>query len=285
MARLQAWFIALYPLTVLLLCAHALSLWWRGGHWLWLGVVLVNAPILALIAGLLRVGPARATTGLPPLILCAWAGAALTLAGTLALGDPRPLAWLYAAQGLVGLCVCLFIFQPQRGDRRPGPRPGQVLPPLAFRDLRGRPVSSVALRGRPAVLLFVRGPWCSLSMAQLRELMRRRPQLERRGARLVLISAQPLARTARLAARLGAALEWWVDPQLVSARTLGLIEPGGTPMGLELFGHPRDTVRPTVLITDAEGEIRYVNVAGPHRVRPEPTAFLRVLDTMTPAPR
>ncbi len=285
MARLKAWFIALYPLTVLLLCAHALSLWWRGDHWLWLGVVLVNAPLLTLIAGVLRVGPARATARLPPLILCAWAGAAVTLTGTLSLGDPRPLAWLYAGLGLVGLCLCLLTFKPQRSDRRRGPRPGQTLPSLTFRDLRGRLVSSAGLRGRPTVLLFVRGPWCPLSMAQLRELMRRRPQLERRGARLVLISAQPLARTARLARRLGVSLEWWVDPQLASARALDLIDPGGTPLGLELFGHPRDTVRPTVLITDADGGIRYVNVADHDRVRPEPTAFLRVLDTMTTAPR
>ena len=42
---------------------------------------------------------------------------------------------------------------------------------------------------------------------------------------------------------------------------------------------------PTVLITDARGEIRYVDLADNYRVRPEPSVFLRVLDNMTPVPR
>mgnify|MGYP005814592293 FL=1 len=80
-------------------------------------------------------------------------------------------------------------------------------------------------------------------------------------------------------------MEWWVDPQLDAARQLRILDPGGTPLGLELFGYPSDTVLPTVLITDARGEICYVDLADNYRVRPEPATFLRVLDTMVPAPR
>lgn len=285
MARLKALFISLYPLVALLICGHALWLWWHYGHWLWFGVVLVNAPILVLLAWLVSRGPARTSSHLPLVTACTWLGAAVTLVGTLSLGDPRPLAWAYTGLGLTGLCAYLFWYSPLRVDRQSGPRPGQSLPPLTFRDLQGNPVSTAMLRGRPAVILFFRGNWCPLCMAQLRELSRRRPQLERRGARIVLISAQPAVRTRRLARRLGMDLEWWTDEELSAARRLGILDPGGTPLGLELFGYPADTVLPTVLITDTRGEILYVDLSDNYRGRPEPAAFLRVLDNITLAPR
>ncbi|MBF5057492.1 hypothetical protein Y5W_02786 [Alcanivorax sp. 521-1] len=285
MARLKALFIALYPVAALLICLHALGRWWPDGHWLWLGVVLVNAPILALLAWLLGRGPARTSPHLPAVTLCAWLGAAVTLLGTLALGDPRPLAWLYTALGLLGMCAYLFWYSPMQRDPARGPQPGRLLPPLSFRDLRGRLRSSGDLHGRPAVLLFFRGNWCPICMAQVRELARRRPQLERRGARIVLISAQPGKRTERLARRLGLELEWWLDDDLRAAAALDILDRGGTPLGLELFGYGPDTVLPTVLITDARGEIRYVDLADNYRVRPEPSVFLRVLDNMAPVPR
>jgi len=285
MARVKALFISLYPFASLFICAHALWLGWQDRHWLWAGPLLVNVPILVLLGWLVSLGPARTSPHLPLATLCAWLGAALTLLGTLSLGDPRWLAWLYTGLGLLGLCAYLFWYSPLQRDAADGPRPGQLLPPLAFRDLEGRPVSTTSLHGAPAVMLFFRGNWCPVCMAQVRELARRRPQLERRGARIILVSAQPGARTGRLAARLGVPMEWWVDPQLDAARQLRILDPGGTPLGLELFGYPSDTVLPTVLITDARGEICYVDLADNYRVRPEPATFLRVLDTMVPAPR
>lgn len=285
MARLKALFISLYPLVALLICGHALWLWWWHGHWLWLGVVMVNAPILVLLGWLVGRGAGRTSPHLPLVTLCTWLGAAVTLLGTLSLGDPRPLAWAYTGIGVLGLCAYLFWYSPLRVDGSAGPRPGQILPSVTFQNLDGEPVTTASLLGRPAVLLFFRGNWCPLSMAQVRELSRRRPQLERRGARIVLISAQPSPRTGRIARRLGLDMEWWSDPELTAARRLGLLDPGGTPLGLELFGYPADTVLPTVLIADARGEIRYVDLSDNYRARPEPAAFLRVLDTMTLAPR
>ncbi|ASK34323.1 hypothetical protein CEK62_07990 [Alcanivorax sp. N3-2A] len=285
MARVKALFISLYPLLALLICAHALWLGWRDGHWLWLGVVMVNLPVLMLLGCLVSRGPARIHPWLPAATVTCWAGAACTLLGVLSLGDPRPLAWLYTAIGLAGLCASLFWYHPLRTQHERGPRPGQQLPPVVFRELSGAPVSSTSLLGAPAVLLFFRGNWCPVGMAQIRELARRRVQLERRGARIVLISAQPLKRTGRLARRLGLAMEWWVDADLSAARDLNIVDTGGTPLGLELFGHCADTVMPTLIIIDARGEIRYVDRAESHRVQAEPTTFLRVLDSMTLATR
>lgn len=285
MARLKALFVSLYPLVALLICGHALWLWWRHGHWLWAGVLLVNAPILVLLGWLVSRGAGHTGPHLPLVTLCTWLGVAVTLLGTLSLGDPRPLAWTYTGIGVLGLCAYLFWYNPLRVDRRAGPRPGQVMPSLSFQNLDGEAVNTASLLGVPAVVLFFRGNWCPLSMAQVRELSRRRPQLERRGARIVLVSALSGARTRRIARRLGLAVEWWSDPGLGAARRLGLLDPRGTPLGLALLGYPPDTVLPTMLIVDARGEIRYVALSDHYRTRPEAAAFLRVLDTMTLAPR
>jgi peroxiredoxin len=285
MARLKALFVSLYPVLTLLVCGQALWLAWRDGHWLWLGVAMVNAPVLFLLGWLVSRGQARVGRYLPWATLCCWLGAAVTLLGTLSVGDPYPLAWSYTAIGLLGLCACLFWYSPWRSQARGGPRPGQALPELHFLDLDGKPVSSTTLLGAPAVLLFIRGHWCPVCMARIRELARRQPQLERRGARIVLISAQSGARTGRFARRLGVPLEWWVDADLDAARQLRILDPGGTPLGLGLLGYPGDTVIPTVIITDARGEIRYVDLADVYRPRSEPITFLRVLDNMTLAPR
>ena len=187
MARVKALFISLYPFASLFICAHALWLGWQDRHWLWAGPLLVNVPILVLLGWLVSLGPARTSPHLPLATLCAWLGAAVTLLGTLSLGDPRWLAWLYTGLGLLGLCAYLFWYSPLQRDAADGPRPGQLLPPLAFRDLEGRPVSTTSLHGAPAVMLFFRGNWCPVCMAQVRELARRRPQLERRGARIILV--------------------------------------------------------------------------------------------------
>jgi len=39
-----------------------------------------------------------------------------------------------------------------------------------------------------------------------------------------------------------------------------------------------DTTVPTVVITDARGTVLWVDSSDNHRIRPEPTAFLEVLD-------
>lgn len=285
MARCKTLLVSVCPLATLPICAQALWLWWQQGEWLWLGVLMVNAPILLLFVELMSRGPVHSERYLTPVTVCGWAGAAVTLLGTLSLGEPRSLAWASVGLGLAGLCVCLFWCRTRPGDSGNGLQPGRALPLLTLAQLDGSPVSTASLVGEPAMILFFRGNWCPLCMAQVRELAQRQPQLKRRGARTLVISAQPPQRTRRLARSLTPELEWWVDSDLELARSLGLLELGGTPPGLTLLGHPTDSVRPTMLITDARGEILYVDRCDDARRRPEPATFLRVLDRRTLALR
>lgn len=285
MKRIRAFLIAMHPLVAAAICCHAFWMAVSQRHWIWLGPLLVNAPTLSLAVWLVRRGRSGCGSQLPVVLLSAWLGSAWTLLGTLSLDDPQPLAWIYTAIGLVGLAACLLWYFPQYRERGDGPRPGQRLPVLTFQDLRGNAVSSTSLRGAPAVLLFHRGDWCPKSVELLRLLARHRGALGRRGARIVLISADSDARSCRMADRLGVPLERWIDPDLTAARQLQLLDPGGTPLGLELLGHQSDTVDPTVIIIDSLGDIRYVDKAGNSRYRSEPVTFLRVLDSAVPASR
>ena len=70
---------------------------------------------------------------------------------------------------------------------RPTParlRPGSPLPNFEAVDEDGNAVQSIALRGAPAVILFVRGNWCPFCNAQVKELTRYYREITEIGARL-----------------------------------------------------------------------------------------------------
>ena len=51
-------------------------------------------------------------------------------------------------------------------------------------------------------------------------------------------------------------------------------------MGLEFQGYDEDTILPTVVLTDQNGIIRYADLTDNYRVRPEPSTYLRLLDSI-----
>ncbi|MFQ5436081.1 MAG: hypothetical protein ACE5FD_14505, partial [Anaerolineae bacterium] len=71
-----------------------------------------------------------------------------------------------------------------------------------------------------------------------------------------------------------------VDPGNRAARQLGLAHENGLPMGFQVMGYDSETVFPTVIITDADGIIRFADLTNNYRIRPEPQTFLYVLDEL-----
>jgi peroxiredoxin len=155
--------------------------------------------------------------------------------------------------------------------------PGEPLPPIEFEDVDGNTVTRDALAGRPAVLVFYRGNWCPLCMAQIRELAAAWRRVARVGAKLWFISSQPQRFTRGLADRFSIPADFLRDSGNRTARALGIEAPGATPGGLELLGYPPDTALPTVIVVDQAGIVRFIEVAENYRVRPDPDAYLRYL--------
>ena len=99
------------------------------------------------------------------------------------------------------------------------------------------------------------------------------------GVRVALIAPQPHTKTISLAEKFGVGFDFLTDESNVAARTLGIENPKGLPMGMQMLGYDSDTVMPTVIITDASGKILWTHETDNYRVRPAPEVFLEVLRT------
>ncbi|HEY9033855.1 MAG TPA: redoxin domain-containing protein, partial [Pseudomonadales bacterium] len=154
---------------------------------------------------------------------------------------------------------------------------GQRLPSLQLADGDGKPVHTDQLAG-PLLLIFYRGNWCPLCMAQIREVAGQYRELHARGVTTLLVSPQPHENTASLAERFEVPFLFLVDEGNRVARQLGIVAENGLPAGLEVLGYDSDTVMPTVVMTNAAGVIIFSDQTDNYRVRPEPDVFIRILD-------
>lgn len=253
-------------------------------------VALLQTPPNA-VGGLLL-----ALTGLPMLLFLSW----LFLFKPARTPATLPAVWwptLLAALGLViaffvdkscvlltglgwgnVLAVWLYVHWYSRYQgRQLHAQMGQPFPAVSFVDQQGKAVSAADLQGQPAILMFYRGNWCPLCMAQIREVAASYQQLQAQGVRVVLVSPQNQSHTSDLAKQFDVDFIFWQDEKNQAARTLGIVDEGGTPAGLEVLGYDADTVMPTVLILDQEGRLVYQHLTDNYRIRPEPDLFVQVL--------
>ena len=162
-----------------------------------------------------------------------------------------------------------------RGDTRVSV--GKPLPAITFEATDRTHVTSDSFKGSPVILLFYRGNWCPLCMAQVKEIAARYTELKDLGVRVLLVSPQSQRHIGALAKKFGAAMEFMRDDNNSVAKTLGLESRFGTPFGMQALGYESDTVLPTVIITDGEGIVQWVHATDNYRVRPEPETFFNVL--------
>lgn len=267
----------------------------------------VSAYITALIAGVIAAGLRLASESTDPaawgLLLAAGAPAAVfarlylapvartsahlhgvLLAGIIGAGIAFQLAGpvhLSLAAGAIG-CVLtpLYIYWYSHFPDRPTQQltTGQMLPDIALEDLQGQMLNTADLTQRPAVWLFYRGNWCPLCMANIREVAAAYGELHARGVEVYLVSPQNESHTRSLAARFEVPLHFLRDPDNRAAQQLGILDKGGLPLGMQVFGYGNDVPMPTAFITAAGGRILYSDLTDNYRVRPEPAAFIAELD-------
>jgi hypothetical protein len=72
------------------------------------------------------------------------------------------------------------------------------------------------------------------------------------------------------------------DPNSIAAKQLGILHKWGTPMGMQLLGYDSDTVMPTVILTDTQGQIIFSDQTDNYRVRPEPAVIEALLRADNP---
>ncbi len=165
---------------------------------------------------------------------------------------------------------------------RPAPealQTGQPLPEFSAVDEKGEPVQSSQLLGKPAVLLFVRGTWCPFCSRQVENLTKFYKEITESGARLILVTPQPLETTRRVADFFEVEFEFWLDESLHVTKQLGLLLPAGVPDDYRKeFG--KDTIWPASLVVDAGGIIRYSRISKFIVDRPNPEKLLKVVKNL-----
>jgi peroxiredoxin len=153
---------------------------------------------------------------------------------------------------------------------------GNPLPAFEARDEKGEPLLSKDLRGRPSVLLFVRGNWCPFCSKQVRNLTKYYKEINDSGARLILVTPKPLETTRRVADFFDVEFEFWLDESLSIGRLLDLVQESGVPKDYDRE-YGRDTLWPTTLIVDGEGIIRHTELSRFIADRPDPQKILKIV--------
>lgn len=236
-----------------------------------LGALVAVVPLVSFMFSLVVIKRPRTMRNQYAILALAVVGTGLSF-----LGFASPASWYALFLGLLPSFAYVFWYSVL--DRTmPSPiEVGAKLPKLDLFDTDGNAVAPSD--GKHALYMFVRGNWCPLCMAQVKEIAAQYRELEARGVEVFLIARQPEANTRALAKRFDAPIRFCVDEDGRLARQLGIEHVGGVPFLMDTLGYEADSVLPTVLITDPSGTIIFADLTDNYRVRPEPRTFLSVLD-------
>jgi len=155
---------------------------------------------------------------------------------------------------------------------------GKPLPKFFLKDASGKEISSKEIGSQASLIMFYRGNWCPLCMAQIKEVAAQYRELESRGIKIYMVSPQSEGHTDSLAKRFDVNMNFLIDEDHKAADSLQIKAENGLPMGLQALGYDSDTVMPTVIMTNSKGEIIFADLTDNYRVRPEPEDFLKVFD-------
>jgi peroxiredoxin len=172
---------------------------------------------------------------------------------------------------------------------------GSRLPDGELLDVAGQPTTlGQSLGGKPAVIVFYRGAWCPYCNIALRtyqaQLM---PALAERGIGLIAVSPQTQGGSLSTKESKGLTFTILSDPGNQIAGQLGILtaptdgaRAAQLQLGLDLTQVNADGTTalpmPTVVIADADGVIRWIDVHPDYTTRTEPRQALQaVTETIT----
>lgn len=274
MASIKRYFVTPYFMAQLIVVMHSVfNIYQFGIGSAWLGSLLASFPAALLFVLVMLKKLPRTSANLPFIIISGVIGSALAWA----LPSETQLPLIYASIiGLLGGLLYVFWYS-RFGDRDVSMLVvGSALPEFTLYQSDGTAVSTNEIIETSALLMFFRGNWCPLCMAQINEISKQYRELDQRGIKIYLISPQSETNTKELANRFSVPMNFLIDRDLQVARKLHISIDDGVPMGV--FGYEPDTVMPTVVMTDSKGKIILADLTDNYRVRPEPATFLKIFD-------
>ena len=242
----------------------------------WIGVVLSALPFVIVLGRIMFARQGRTKPHYPLSALISAAGFLLAIFGWLTQGA-EILAPVIAAAALTGFIAYDYWYSKLHRRNDLQITVGKALPDFVLKRVGSGILRPADLVGKPSILIFYRGNWCPLCMAQIKELAGEYNKLESMGVRVCLISPQPQSHTADLAEKVGVNFDFLIDEDNMAAKILGIDIKNGIPMGMQVMGYSSETVLPTVVITDKEGVVIWLDETDNYRVRPEPQTYFEVL--------
>jgi len=242
----------------------------------WLGVLLTTAPFMTVLMWMMAIkNISRTSSRLPIISIMALIGLVMTL-WSWNQQQASFLAVKLAAAGLIGFLIYSYWYS-SFAKRSSKIMFGKPLPSFSLQNTKGDIISSANFIGQANVIMFYRGNWCPLCMAQIKKIAAQYKALKAANVRVILVSPQPHKNTISLAKKFDAGLEFYTDEGNKTARALGIKHSFGVPMGMQALGYDSETVLPTVVITDAKGKVIWLHETDNYRIRPDPKVFLEVL--------
>ena len=290
MNKIKSLFIGMFPMFAMGISGYGLYYFVSSGmNLIWLGAVLITMPIMLFFGRVMMFkNIARTEAHFPVLTLIATIGLGLSIYGYAAsifspLGTPESNAFNnmsigLACTGFVFFMLYNFWYSSLGRGLNQTLRVGKLLPKFQLTDIQGERVNSESFEGAPTIYIFFRGNWCPLCMAQIKEISAKYRELSSLGAKVILCAPQPEKNTQVLADKFDVPFIFMTDTDNCAAKVLGIEMKNGLPAGMEMMGYDKDTVYPTVIITDEQGMIIYSDLTNNYRIRPEPEDFIEVLN-------
>jgi peroxiredoxin len=187
-----------------------------------------------------------------------------------------PLAAAVAGYGIIFWYACLI--GDYKREQATALRVGNPFPEIPLETLDGEAVTSADFSGARTLIVFFRGNFCTLCVAQLKEIRARAGRLADASVNVKFISNQPVSKSKALADRLDLPnhFEILYDRDLRAAAVLSIVDFGGTPAAMTDF--PRDTVMATAVCLDTKSRIIYAHEPQNYRRRPHPDTLVAVFD-------
>lgn len=279
MNKIKSLFIGIFPMYAMGLSGYGIyQLITSGVNYIWLGAVLTSLPILLFFNRVMMFkNVPRTSNHFPVLTVVAVLGIGLAIYGFVESGLTNRLGMLLTTIGFVTFFLYNYWYSSLGREQHIKLQVGKQLPSFKVNDVDGNAISSSSFHGSPLILMFFRGNWCPLCMAQIKEIVAKYQELSALGAKVALVAPQPEKNTQALAAKFNVSFMFLTDVGNQAAKTLGIEMKNGLPSGMELLGYNKDTVYPTIIITNAKGKIIYNDFTNNYRIRPEPEEFIKVL--------
>ena len=280
MNLLKSMFVSLYMMSAMIITVYSIWAFLHSDQRLeqisWIGPLMTSAPFMLLLSWLMiSTSIARTSAHFPLLNGLGLLG--VLIAGASFLRGANVNALLISLIGWLGFIIYAYWYSSFGRKASERLTVGQMLPQFQVKDIAGKIIGSSSLFDKATIWMFYRGAWCPLCMAQIKELAAQYQELQAMGVRVALIAPQPHKNTIKLSKQFDVPFDFLTDEGNKAARILGIENPQGLPMGMQILGYDSETVLPTVIITNTEGQILWAHETDNYRIRPEPDVFLEVL--------